>query len=69
MMKVRFRVMKVKPTDFENAAFAAFYRSLAFAKLDADLTTPLSGHNSNTHKAQMRDAVMTRSSECPVSSK
>ena len=57
--RCEFRVMEVQPTDFENAALAAFVVLLArsFARFDVDLTAPLSGHRSNMDRAQARDAV------------
>ena len=65
--RCEFRVMEVQPSDFENAAFAAFVVLLvrAFAKFDVDLTTPLSGHHSNMDKAQKRDAVRTQKFSFP----
>jgi len=57
--RCELRVVEVQPTDFENAAFAAFVVLLvrSFAKFDVDLTTPLSGHRLNMDRAQARDAV------------
>ena len=65
--RCEFRVMEIQPSDFENAAFAAFVVLLvrAFAKFDVDLTTTLSGHLSNMDKAQKRDAVRTQKFSFP----
>jgi len=65
--RCEFRVMEIQPTDFENAAFAAFVVLLvrAFAKFDVDMTTPLSGHHSNMDKANIRDAVRTQKFSFP----
>ena len=60
--------MKVQPTDFENAASAAFVKILikAFAKLDVDLTTPLSGHGQSADERSRHDQKFRVPESCQL---
>ena len=60
--------MKVQPTDFENASSAAFVKILikAFAKLDVDLTTPLSGHGESADERSRYDQKFRVPESCQL---
>ncbi|KIM83246.1 hypothetical protein PILCRDRAFT_819487 [Piloderma croceum F 1598] len=60
--RVEFRSMEVQMTDFENAAFSVFVVLLSRAILSFNLNfyIPISKVDENMHRAQVRDAVRSR---------